>query len=213
MSLINDALKRAKQAQQQPAAAPPAAPIQFRPVEPEAPPPRGPAVALPVTLAGAALLILLCAWIFVRRGAEPKLVAAKPRASGSESAARAAQSESEKAAPEPAAPEQVAVVGTQPTPKPSAIPTAPQSDSGSHAASPGAVASVPAATDVIIPQPEPLKFRLEAIIFNPKRPSAMIGGRTVFIGDRVSDYRVVSITQTTATLIGAGRTNILTLSD
>jgi hypothetical protein len=55
-------------------------------------------------------------------------------------------------------------------------------------------------------------LRLQAVIFNPRRPSAIINGRTLFIGDRVEEMRVVSITADSATLVGAGRTNRLRLT-
>jgi hypothetical protein len=54
---------------------------------------------------------------------------------------------------------------------------------------------------------------LQAIIFNPKRPSAMIGGKTLFIGDKVGDLRVVAIDKNSATLAGGGQTNVLTLAE
>src|SRR6266699_1607104 len=61
MSLINDALKRARQAQQQ--APPPLSPgLQFRPVEPAQQPKRGPGLILPAALAAGALLVFFLVW-------------------------------------------------------------------------------------------------------------------------------------------------------
>ena len=41
----------------------------------------------------------------------------------------------------------------------------------------------------------------------------MISGRTVFIGDKLGDLRVVAIDKDSATLAGAGQTNILSLPE
>jgi hypothetical protein len=50
-------------------------------------------------------------------------------------------------------------------------------------------------------------------VFNPKRPSAQINGKTLFIGDKLGDSRVVAIGQESATLVGAGKTNVLILPE
>ena len=63
----------------------------------------------------------------------------------------------------------------------------------------------------VSPQTPPL--RLQAIVFNPKRPSALISGKTVFVGDKVGNSRVVAIDQESATIAGAGKTNVLTLEE
>jgi hypothetical protein len=39
----------------------------------------------------------------------------------------------------------------------------------------------------------------------------MISGRTLFIGDRLGGLRLVAIDRQSATLIGHGRTNVLSL--
>jgi hypothetical protein len=39
----------------------------------------------------------------------------------------------------------------------------------------------------------------------------MISGKTLFIGDKTGEWRVVAIDQESATLVSAGQTNILTL--
>jgi hypothetical protein len=41
----------------------------------------------------------------------------------------------------------------------------------------------------------------------------MISGRTLFVGDKLGDLRVVAIDQQSATLAGAGQTNVLSLSE
>ena len=60
------------------------------------------------------------------------------------------------------------------------------------------------------PAPAPVP-RLQAILFNPARPSAVVNGKTVFIGNTVANFRVTSITETTVTLVGETESHILTL--
>jgi hypothetical protein len=54
---------------------------------------------------------------------------------------------------------------------------------------------------------------LQGVVFSRTRPSAVISGKTVFLGDRVRDFRVMAIGQDSATLVGNGRTNVLRLPD
>jgi hypothetical protein len=41
----------------------------------------------------------------------------------------------------------------------------------------------------------------------------MISGRTLFIGDKLEEMRVAAIDRESVTLVGAGKTNILSLSE
>jgi hypothetical protein len=78
-------------------------------------------------------------------------------------------------------------------------------------AGPGsATNALPAASAEPAP-PGPTTVRLQAIIFDPIKPSAMINGRTLFIGDMFGEMRLVAIDRQSATLVGAGQTNLLTL--
>ena len=61
--------------------------------------------------------------------------------------------------------------------------------------------------------PKPAPLRLQAIVFNPARPSAMISGRTLFVGDKLGEFRVLRISPESATLVGDGQTNILSLAE
>ena len=184
MSLINDALKRASEAQQQ--APPPSSPgPQFRPVEP------GPRLSrfgllLPFAGAAAALLGLFFAWEVLQKNDSPRTVEAK-----TQFGAATLTAAPERPAPEPARP-----IATQTTSEPIA--------QKEPTVTPPAVKEAP-------PKPAPLK--LQAIVFNPARPSAIVSGRTLFIGDRIGEFRVVAITQENATLVGAGQTNVLSLVD
>jgi hypothetical protein len=67
----------------------------------------------------------------------------------------------------------------------------------------------------ITPPPAPKwpPLKLQAIVFNPKRPSVLINGKTLFIGEKLGDLRVVAIDRESATLAGTGQTNTLTMPD
>ena len=52
-------------------------------------------------------------------------------------------------------------------------------------------------------QPKPTvqpDFRLNGIIFSDYRPSAIVNGQTVYLGDKVDGATVVGITRTSVTL-------------
>lgn len=59
--------------------------------------------------------------------------------------------------------------------------------------------------------PAPPPIRLQGIVDDPSRPSAMINGKTLFVGDMLGVMQVVAISPNSATLVGAGQTNLLTL--
>jgi len=216
MSLINDALRRAKQVQQD-APSPPVAPApHFRPVEPLPQTARhGLGLMLPVSLVTIALLSLLLFWVMTKRDGSsasgesktPLSVAARtvpssngtfdhtalrPSAADPGAVSSGGGNTSDKAAT-------VQVGAPAPTPQAALAPgstnSAAVSDSGDTNHAPVA--------------PPPLK--LQSIVFNPKRPSAMINGRVVFIGEKVRDYRVIAIQRDNVVLAGAGQTNLLSL--
>jgi len=218
MSLVNDALKRAKEAQQQ-AAPPPPSQMQFRPVEPGQQVQPGFGLVVPITLTVLALISLV-AWQWGRGN---RMTAPQEATAITWTAAQTT------AAPPVSTP--VAATSTAPTTEPT---SPPQTESHSipatgivdtlaaidsaTSASP-AVAKEPeneatnAATIASAPQPKPAPLRLQAIVFNPKRPSALISGKTLFLGDKLGDARVVAIDRESATLVGAGKTNVLSLPE
>jgi hypothetical protein len=57
--------------------------------------------------------------------------------------------------------------------------------------------------------PEP---KLQGILFDPKRPCAIVNGNTVFVGDRVGGFRVAAIYKDGITLQSETETNVLSLS-
>jgi heme/copper-type cytochrome/quinol oxidase subunit 2 len=179
MSLINDALKRAKDAQQP--SAPPAPAPQLHPVEPVSTTARGMGTMAPVT----AVVIVLVALFLLWQARE-------------KTGTRLSAAQTQPITPINPAPEikpavaTVAVATPAPAPNPSAIEQL----------------AAPAATAPVVAVPA---LRLQAIFFAPGRSSAMISGRTVRTGDLVKGYRVVAITGSSATLVSATETNVMTL--
>jgi len=210
MSLINEALKRAKQAQQE-AAPPPAPNLQLRPIEPTQYPRHSFGLVMPASIAVVALLLLFFVW----QRAQPKGLTAPM-----EIQARAAMPAPPVAAPEPA-PAAVAPIPTAEAvpdaqPAPSAAPEAspavtPPADPPSAVPQDTVVANPAAVTEA--PPPKPALPKLQGIVFSPTRPSVMIGGKTLFIGDKLNGLRVTAVSQESVTLVGAGQTNVLTLAE
>lgn len=60
---------------------------------------------------------------------------------------------------------------------------------------------------------KPAAPKLQAVVYNPANPSAIISGKTVFAGDRFGEWRVLKVTQDSATLVKPGETNILKLGE
>lgn len=223
MSLINDALRRARDAQQQ---APPASAgnLPFHPVEPARQGAgRGLGLGLLVGLAIVALLVLFFAWHSAQRRnlTRPLEVKAHPAYSPhAATAPREAPAPAQATATTPV-PATLPKSSEQPVPPPAPVPAAAPAIAANPTAAPTnavparsqANATSNAAVAVAPPRPKPAPLRLQAIVFNPKRPSAMINGKMLFLGDKLGDLRVMGIDQESATLVGGSRTNILTLSD
>lgn len=209
MSLINDALRRAKDAQQQ--APLPQPDLPFRPIEPaQQRTRRGLGLLLPVMLAlVACLALLLWQWVRVSNAGVPIEVAA--RTAPAPVAANTAM---------PIAPAQ-AEPPAQPAPLPAPVVAAAETvaaDAPNDAAdATGAGASEDASTNAapvaVLAPPQPAPLRLQGIVFHPRRPSAMINGKIVFVGDKIRDFRVLAIDKDTATLVGGGQTNVLSLPE
>ena len=193
MSLINDALKRAKEAQQQ-----------------NPPPTGGPALKLaePATTKPASnaksWLYLMVACVVL--GNALLFFAIKDR--GAKSGAAPATPTGPAAAPANPAPVIAAAVAPA-APPPAKVPIV-----SANATPVGAPVVVVVETNSVAAQPEPPKpapLKLQSIIYNPSRPSAMISGKFLFVGDKVQGFRVTAINQETVTLIGNGQTNVLSL--
>jgi hypothetical protein len=77
-----------------------------------------------------------------------------------------------------------------------------------------AASAAPAPTPVATPPaetPKPAAYKLQGIFFRTANPSAMVNGKNVSVGSRVSGAMVKSITRDTVTLEADGQTTVLTL--
>ncbi|HVV72693.1 MAG TPA: hypothetical protein VHI52_14530 [Verrucomicrobiae bacterium] len=246
MSLINDALKRVKAAQQQ---APPSASVelQFKPIEPAQTAGGGAGWWVPLVFALVAVFGLILAWQLLHRG-EPATVVAVRAVTPAASDAPETFAPSPPAASRPvhaasinpsspaisnpaslpptlnhpaeAKAEAAPVVQSSATPAPAGTSGETNRTDVLLAAGPAGTnqsalqgETNPVAANVAPTPPKPAPLKLQGIVFNPKRPSAVINGRTVFIGDRIREMRVLAITSETATLAGGGKTNILSLAE
>lgn len=190
MSLINDALKRAKQAQQDSPDAPQNK-VQFRPVEPSQQPVKKNNTAIWIAIVIMTGLIIGFVFRHLTRGnstTPPKEVKARE------------------------------IVPANPVPQDTS-PRAPVNPAAATASTPKSVtqgpsAQQPAAAVPIYNTQEPMPApRLQAVVFDPKRPSAIISGKSVFVGDKYGDLRVVAISQESVKLVGGGQTNVLVLGE
>ena len=243
MSLINDALKRVKEAQRQ---APPSAELdlQLRPVEPPASMVHNSGMLLPIALVALSVLALLLVWVLARRGGPSDVLTVRaetpvhesPTAHRSSPAmepleqkappAAMLKPESAKLAPtvETAGSTSNTTVKTGATIPSAVVTSSPTGQAPAELATnnvdakttaPDLSAKTPSTnssstTESEAPKPAPLK--LQGVFFS-KKPSALINGRTVFVGDRVREFRVVAITPDKAILTAGGRTNVLSFSE
>ena len=246
MSLINEALKRANQAQQSPpaaAATPTKTEPQMRPVEHKKSSP------VPMLLGFAMIVCLVGGGLLVWKGAQQK-----PTSASTSNLPVVADAKTAPVAPAPVAPVEApkAVASAQPTvskavpvvevpsEKPAAVSTAPVTASASEvkpsqsqvpvAAAPveapeksrvlagepdpnqTAAASTPA-TPVTTPPVETFpQVKLQGIIYSKNAPSAVVNGKTLFVGGSVKGARVTKIEQDSVTLEWKGETRVLELN-
>jgi hypothetical protein len=199
MSLINDALKRAKQAHTENQR--PAPDLPLRPADPGQNYNSGiPVVLLAVLLIAVVIgggLILVA---LKRNNAAPQVVhATQPEASSSDT------------------PSPVAATPSSSTPAPTPVNnSAPATTVASRAqAASGPTPDALAAT----PNPEPPKTvtpKLQGIFYHPSKPSAVMSGKTVYVGSRVGearDFVVLSISRDSVTVANGSQTNLLVLEE
>ena len=60
----------------------------------------------------------------------------------------------------------------------------------------------------VVPTPEP---KLQGILYDPTHPSAIVDGKTVFVGSRVGGFRVTAISKSGVTLKNGTETKVLRL--
>lgn len=208
MSLINDALKRATQAQ--PATNP--TPATDQPMEP-APPHR--AVGIPNYFTPVLLFVICGAFWFMFKGwdgarqggvaevLQPKAIVAQAREVAVEEPADMPPTTG---AELPIPQNRNFALNDGPTPKQSVEPAAPIQVAQTTASSTGGALPV-SAREV----PAANRFRLQGIFYRPSSPSAVINSKTVFVGDTVADAKVKSIDQRSVVLDLGTQTQVLTL--
>ncbi len=201
MSLINDALKRARKAQQDNPPPPPQ--LQLRPAEQPAP-----RSAVPFALVFLALILVIIVggmlvWTVAKQSAPAMRVEARTMTPPAPPVVEAPKAESPPAkakavvAQPPEAQTPVAAIPALATDE--TLPGQPQTN------------GLPVAATVEPPKPAALK--LQAIVYNPIRPTAILSGKTVFLGDRVGEFRVLAMTRETVTIGSATVTNVLSLAE
>lgn len=205
MSLINDALKRTKDVQQQTPAA--ASGPALRPVDPAEAKAGGGAKTLLFIMVLAVILGNFLLWMaFKDRGEQKPTVPATERG-----VAAAVPSVPPEVAVEPAT---TSVPAVPPEPAPIATPPV---EATAPAIEEPAISEVatnapePKPAVVFADPPKPTVLRLQSIIYSSTRPSAMIGGKFLHLGDRIQGHQVVAIDKNTVTLVGEGQTNVLSL--
>ena len=198
MSLINDALKRAQESQKK--NPPPLAGAPLHSVTTER------RSALPL-IVSAMILLLLGVVVGVILQLNKREPAAKAAVALAQPAVR--NSEPQKnVLPAPTVPVPVAniPVATQPQSSPAPAPVAPPVTTDPTPKPPVQPSEVAPA------QPAWPKLKLQGIFYIPRKPSVVINGKALFIGERVDDAQVVAITPENVTMVFAGQTNVLSSS-
>jgi hypothetical protein len=193
--------------------------MQFRPVEPSQHPRHGLSLIVPAALAVVALLALLFVWQWAQRR-----TAHRPQ----EVRALTPPATQATIAQQPAAPPPVLVAAAaepsppaEPSPRPDAVTevanllpvTSPTTPAGPPLGQEQESNDTPSASIAPPPVPKSPPLRLQGIVFNPRRPCVVINGRTLFVGEKLGDARVVAIDRESATLVSTGGTNVLTMSE
>lgn len=202
MSLINEALKRAKQTQKE--NPPPPSALQFKAADPSQQRDSGP----PIVLIVAVIVVVVVVGAFVmiglqKRGAASIVNAKQPN-----------DAHLQTAGPSVVTPVAKPVSAPEPVPATSQS-QATQSAVPNTAAETAAADSLTnAATADVDPTPaKPAPPKLQGIFYRPQRPSAVISGKNVFVGSRVGEFQVLAITQESVTISSATQTNVLSLAE
>jgi hypothetical protein len=204
MSLINEALKKARQAQVQPVAQTAATPA-LRPVDPARHADNGGGLWLPILIAVTLITSGALLWQWFASGRVETV-----RARSTPAAAVPVPA----SVPLPASP----TVATAPTPAPPSRPIqippiAPDAKQDSTNAVVATPEPPPATNAVVVAEvPKAPVYKLQGIFYRPKNPSAVIDGKLVFAGSRVSNAHVLLIEKDAVTIVTSeGQTNLLEL--
>lgn len=185
MSLINDALKRAKQ--EGPSPSSPSSPTEpgtpMRPTDPH-----HTSVGLPVYFMPVLLCVISAACFFIVKGWDSHRQAGLYPDPVTVRAREAAPQ------PEPAAAEPTEAEITETIP--------PNRQFSLDESAKPAAAAVP---------PEAPAFRLQGIFYEARRVAAIVNSTTVQVGDVVGNARVQAISRSSVTLLVDGQTKVLTL--
>ncbi len=197
MSLVNEALKRAKQTQQ--ANPPTTPPLEFRPVEPV----QSDGRRTSLLLVGLSLVIVaivgMCAALvwFVSQKNGPAL---RVEASANQ----------RQPSPNTNTPAQRAT-----NPKPPVIVVDPANAAPADTVKTATVTNEPVVTAVVaaVEALKPAPLKLQGIFFNPKNPSAVVNGKTVYLGERIGGFFVLAMSPSSVTFANSTATNVLSLSE
>src|SRR5688572_13544536 len=209
MSLINDALKRAKQAQQQ--SAPPATSLEFRPVEARPKAPRSQNWILITTLSVIVILAVMLVWQLMQNRHTTEAKASEPSVAAAPPVVNAPVEGLPKTEPSVAGTATTGESSSQNAPVKNSTSVSDVAVHSEGATAPGTGDTGAAVVEPAEPPKSSAALKLQSIVYNPKRPSAMISGKIVFIGDKFGEWRVAAIDQESATLVGSGLTNVLVL--
>jgi hypothetical protein len=193
MSLINDALKRAKESQQKDT---PPGMSPLRPVETNQPE-REFNLVLPVVitfLVVAALALIGLSLVGRAHKIPDEKLAAAPVV-----------------VPKPEVASIVPLVTNAPAP--AALPTNPPAILIPIVAAVSAAPPVAATNPVVTNPPPPKPLRLQGIAYDAAHPSAIIGGKAVYVGSLVDGMRVTAILPDSVTLAGNGHTKTLVVGE
>ena len=226
MSLINDALKRAKQAQVRQ----PTVPVTEPSLEPVVAPVGGqgqPGWLIPIAvLAG----LLLAFWFLVLwwRASQRDAAAAQAKSEATNQVAQVMSAVEKLTKSHPVKPVSVPT-GPSPFLSASASPSsaisfpappasAPPIPQISHAAQPllaSPVQTPEIRADQAASPPAPTEsgtnFKLQGIFYRSSQASALINGKTLFVGDEIDGATLVTIERQAVRLVQSGRTNVLKL--
>lgn len=227
MSLINDALQRAKLAQKR-NPTPAAESLPLRPVDPPRPRPARRLFWMPLALGVALLAGALLATVTLRSPSRPGVIEAAaapaPERTRADSLSPATPPAVGITPASPqvipaAAPVSSVLASAAPLPSiagasvPSAAPPAAQNipglpEAGVTAASPVETAR---AAEAALSPAQPALPKLQGIFYREQRPAALVNGKMVLIGSMVGEHRVTAISPHTVTLVSGGVTNVLRL--
>ena len=206
MSLINDALKRAKQAHTENPT--PTPDLPFRSAEPS--PQRN--SGLPLLPLAALIVALVLGGGFIimalhKRDTTPKVVhAAQPEVTLS---------------PDTAVPPATPTMTTATTVTQSTAPTTAATQPQTAVTDPTIGSPSDSTVDVpvtgTIPElPKPTLPKLQGIFYHPDRPSAVVSGKTVYVGSRAGearDFLVLEISRQSVTVANGSQTNVLVMEE